>query len=747
MPSRTSRRLFLPGLGTCAVIAAALCAVCLLWNESRERGWIPGIAPPPDQAIGRIQAVEALVRRGPDGLPDLIAALSDADPKVRRSALYGLARLGPDAAGQLGLVRARLADQAADVRYGAVSAYWDVSRDPALVAPTVAWLLADPDSSVREVAEMTLQAIWREEMSSRQTTEGVSAEDEDGEAFDPCATRAAVELLKSGSLRARRGAISVLRKIPPRHGKAEAIDALRRLLDDAELHDEVRELLVAWDAASIEQLRESLRRQFPPGEASYPPAGLSLRFAASSGLPRAAALAAMARLGPDAAELLPDLVGVFDRLQIIEHQRIPLNSFTRSRDFALDAHVEQILRTLSAMQTTARPAASHLLARIDDLHDASRIKFAEVLFEIGGDAEVIVGILTPILSEERPIDRAAQFPLNARHLDIWEAGKLLVRVSPDESRRQVARAIPRLESAVSIDKNALFVIYGLAPEAREAFPVLRSLVNDPDDEVAGIAIKILGQIGPESAPAVPGLVSQLRANFGSSPRTVWNQRETIETLGKIGPGAKSAVPVLLEILNDPRLAPHAESHSDLDVPIQFVHATIVALTRIGDISPPVQTALRGRLSDGSQRIRAASVFALAAGGPDDDDLLADLVRLLADGSAAVRSGTALAIGNFVGDRRNMVAPLIAALDDEHPCVRTAAALSLGKMGPAARESLPALRRLVADPRSSRQNRTDALETVWPEDLAARFAMPQGITIEQAARQAIAVIENGSSNDE
>jgi hypothetical protein len=414
MPSRTSRRLFLPGLGTCAVVPAALCAAWLLWNESRERGWVPGVAPPPEQAVVRIQAVEALVRRGPDGIPDLIAALSDADPKIRRSALYGLAQLGPDAAEQLGPVRARLADGAADVRYGAVSAFWDVSRDPAVVAPIVAGLLSDPDSSVREVAEITLQAIWREETSSRQTTEGVSAEGEGGEAFEPCATRAAVELLKIGSLRARRGAISVLRKIPPRYGKAEAIDALRRLLDDAELHDEARELLVAWDAASIEELRESLRRQFPPGEASYPPAGLSLRFAGPSGHPGATALAAIARRGPAAAALLPDLVEIFDRLQIVEHQHIPRNSFTRSRDFALDAHVEQILTTLSAMQTTARPAAAHLLARVDDLHDASRVRFAEVLFDIGEEIDLIVGILAPIPSAERHSDDEVATPGGSR---------------------------------------------------------------------------------------------------------------------------------------------------------------------------------------------------------------------------------------------------------------------------------------------------------------------------------------------
>src|SRR5262249_13067795 len=154
---------------------------------------------------------------------------------------------------------------------------------------------------------MTLQTIWREEMLSRQSAQGAWPEEEEGEAFEPCATRAAVDLLKNGSLRARRGAISVLRKIPPRHGKAEAIDALRRLLDTLELHAEARELLGAWDAASAEELRESLRRQFPSGEASSPPAGLSLRSVGPPAQSRAVALAAIARRGPAAAELLPDL--------------------------------------------------------------------------------------------------------------------------------------------------------------------------------------------------------------------------------------------------------------------------------------------------------------------------------------------------------------------------------------------------------------------------------------------------------
>src|SRR5215831_15480741 len=94
---KSQHGLSLPRTRTLVVLGAALCALWLAWGELGERGWIPWVAPPNDQAVVRIQAVESLIKRGSHGVPTLIEAYSDPDPKVRRSALIGLGRIGPDA--------------------------------------------------------------------------------------------------------------------------------------------------------------------------------------------------------------------------------------------------------------------------------------------------------------------------------------------------------------------------------------------------------------------------------------------------------------------------------------------------------------------------------------------------------------------------------------------------------------------------------------------------------------------------
>src|SRR5437868_13705589 len=106
-----SRGVALPGIGAMLIIAAALCGASLLWTEFSRRGWIPGVSRAVDDPVNRIQTVEALVKRGRESVPELVAALGDADPRIRRSALLGLGRIGPEAAEAMPLVRGALTDR------------------------------------------------------------------------------------------------------------------------------------------------------------------------------------------------------------------------------------------------------------------------------------------------------------------------------------------------------------------------------------------------------------------------------------------------------------------------------------------------------------------------------------------------------------------------------------------------------------------------------------------------------------
>src|SRR5258708_5426204 len=120
---RPSRGVALPGIGRVLMIAAALCGGWLLWTEFSNRGWIPGVARVVDDPINRIQTVEALIKRGRESVPELIAALEDADPRIRRSALLGLGRIGFEAGEALPLVREALTDKDPGVRTEAATAF------------------------------------------------------------------------------------------------------------------------------------------------------------------------------------------------------------------------------------------------------------------------------------------------------------------------------------------------------------------------------------------------------------------------------------------------------------------------------------------------------------------------------------------------------------------------------------------------------------------------------------------------
>src|SRR5262249_55401140 len=131
------------------------------------RGWLWGAAfqssgpdqeprPPHGDPIDRMRSLEGLVQEGGDALPQLIPMLSSDDPVKRRDALYGLGRLGPEAAAALDAIRERLSDDDPRVRDYALTALARITarEEEAIAAATT--LLADRDAGVRQSAERLL---------------------------------------------------------------------------------------------------------------------------------------------------------------------------------------------------------------------------------------------------------------------------------------------------------------------------------------------------------------------------------------------------------------------------------------------------------------------------------------------------------------------------------------------------------------------------------------------------------------
>ena len=263
---RPSRGVALPGIGRALTVAAALCGAWLLWGEFGKRGWIPGVARAVDDPVARIQTVEALVKRGVESVPEFVAALADADPRIRRSAVLGLGRIGPEAGEALPQVRAALADENASVRAEAATAFSRLNQDPQQTARTVAPLLADSSDNVRETVADLLERVGAE--AARPIVEVLHSDlpvdrgrslpllrrvlESRSEIGNPQQARI---LLNDPDPGVRREAINALSRAAP--ASPALVDSVGKLLADPDPDVRFAALtaLAGWDAASNDQIQ------------------------------------------------------------------------------------------------------------------------------------------------------------------------------------------------------------------------------------------------------------------------------------------------------------------------------------------------------------------------------------------------------------------------------------------------------------------------------------------------------------
>jgi HEAT repeat protein len=100
-------------------------------------------------------------------------------------------------------------------------------------------------------------------------------------------------------------------------------------------------------------------------------------------------------------------------------------------------------------------------------------------------------------------------------------------------------------------KQALGVLKTLGPEARAAVPLLVNVFQDPDQEVAAEAVRVVVRVGPA---AVPTLTEKLADRFPII------RLGCVQALALIGPEAAAAVPVLKKRL---KVEPLARIRTDI----------------------------------------------------------------------------------------------------------------------------------------------------------------------------------------
>ena len=720
-PDRPSRGVTFPGIGPTLIIAAPLCGGWLLWTEFSKRGWIHGVARAVDDPVNRFQAVEALVRRGRESVPELVAALGDSDPRIRRSALLGLGRIGAEAGDTMPLSGGALTDNDARVRAEAATAFGRISRDPGLTAELLAPLLADSNENVRESAALILETIGTKSIGPVVEILHGDLPVERGRALRvlrrvlesnswPEGPDVARSLLTDGDRDIRLEALRAVSN--PRGRSAAHINAVGELLDDPDPDVRLSALtvIVGWGAGSHEQIRELLKME----------AGIET------------ALDAIARRGPEAAELVPDVLAVLDRqveLEIVSSGGSPAGGMR------LHPRLRAVLGALSSLKIVARPAATLLLNRLGELRPANRLFVMATLVDIGASADDLIPFLTPLLangSADQP-NVSTDRTWDEREI-IHQAGIVLRRASPEEGRRQAALLIPRLTKPNGkIDKKVLYALWGLGPAAADALPMLMPLVPNPDGQVFWHAVVTLGEIGPQAAPAVPAFVAALEAGSHETDSEICQR--IIEALGRIGPAAKSAVPMLLRIIDDPKAAPVSKSPQQEIWELQLQMTAIVSVGKIDDGSDEVLSSLRSLIASGPENIRGYAVKALALIAERAPRVLADLIALLRNDDPSVCGQAALAIGRLALDRTAAIEPLIDNLAAENLYLRAASAVALGRIGPDARAALPVLRKMQREPGSALH--------LWKQGMPSYFPELQILTLEQAAREAVLRIDRDS----
>src|ERR1035438_4599341 len=165
------------------------------------------------------------------------------------------------------------------------------------------------------------------------------------------------------------------------------------------------------------------------------------------------------------------------------------------------------------------------------------------------------------------------------------------------------------------------------------------------------------------------------------------RRQAAMRLSHLGPAAKEAVPALTKLLQEAK-EPEVRAYAGL------------ALSGIGPTAKDAVSALIKVLGDDREpEVRMFAAAALGGIGPAKGALPALVKALQEDNDPDVRKAAAGALVG-IGSAKDVVPALVKALqEDEEPEVVAAAATALGDIGPAAKDAVQTLCKVLAENKS------------------------------------------------
>lgn len=360
------------------------------------------------------------------------------------------------------------------------------------------------------------------------------------------------------------------------------------------------------------------------------------------------------------------------------------------------------LSALGAIQADKAKAVEALRPLLQDPNQSWRVRIAETLWAIDRDNKDTMATLLPLLKEpNNPVRNQVIFVVTRMRGDAREAIPALVELLDDKEAYLVTSAA-----------NALSQIGPAASAA--AAPKLAKLLQGLNDQQSYTAFSALKKIKGDAKVVVPAVATYLEArNLRSNPNQFGNWNQGLELLAGYGKDASAAVPLLVKQLDHEntnfrwlciralaRIDPNAAKPA-LPTIKEAVKTRTYGMEpagiwfRIEPSNPEPLAKLLATFKNPMERgFRNAAMMALGDLGPLAKSALPLVRDCLKDADIYTRLRAAMTLWQIEGDLKEGMPILLAAVEDPMVQYRQTAISMLGHIGPAAKEALPALRKIA-----------------------------------------------------
>lgn len=346
---------------------------------------------------------------------------------------------------------------------------------------------------------------------------------------------------------------------------------------------------------------------------------------------------------------------------------------------------------LGMMGETAKDAVPHLIRLLED--PDSTVKSSSSL---AGESIRALGCLGAAAKDLVP---QIVTTLVAQDYYVNSAAARALAVMGKDAVPQLVKLLEDNDAVVS--KNAALALKDLGTVAEHEIPKLIKLLEDPRLHVTANVALVLGSMGSVATDAVPRLLMLLEDPHSDSDVKF----NAALALSGIGTGGEGAVSQLMTLLKDQEPSVGA--------------CAAVALGNMGAAAKNAIPQLTKLLEapDSDSDVRSNAALALGIMGAAVQEAVGELYELASDPQSYWRGQAALALGNM-----GEVSVLAGLLGHHEPDVRRDAAFALGKMGPAAKDAVLDMAKLLEDFHADVVvTATDALASMGP---TASVAVPQ-----------------------